>query len=335
MQLRKFQAQDIVDCPCNLTFLHRLGGPSEIFLEGKDTQRTRVFVTLLHANEPSGLNAILQYLQSKQTPATNSVFIIASVNAALTAPVFFHRMLPGTADLNRCFSVPPANLQGALAQAILAGIHQYSPELIIDMHNTSGDGPAFCVATKNTPDHATLAAYFSRRLIVTDIELGSLMEQDFGWPVITFEAGGSDTPQADISAFEGLSAVLTTEPVFKDNQSSPEQKLDLLTHPRRLELCDNFSIAYDHDEQLNFDLTLAQNIEHFNFGITPAHTVLGWTHHEIGNILTLDEHKHTLDEFFSVENSQLVTKKALRLFMVTTRADIARSDCLFYFIAAD
>ena len=82
-------------------FLQILGQPACIELEGKDRSRTRALVTLLHGNEPSGLEAIFEWIKSRETPAVNIVCIIASVEAALTELVFSYRVLPGKRDLNR------------------------------------------------------------------------------------------------------------------------------------------------------------------------------------------------------------------------------------------
>ena len=52
-------------------FLGMLGGPTLIRLAGRDGSRTRVVTTLLHANEPSGVRAVLRYLREGERPATD------------------------------------------------------------------------------------------------------------------------------------------------------------------------------------------------------------------------------------------------------------------------
>ena len=88
------------------TFLAQLPGPTVIHVDGEDRARTRVIVTLLHANEPSGLKAIHQLLRQGIKPVVNLKLFIVSVGAAKTPPLFTHRMLPGKRDLNRCFRAP-------------------------------------------------------------------------------------------------------------------------------------------------------------------------------------------------------------------------------------
>ena len=101
------------------SFLRGLDGPACLFLSGQDSGHTRALVTLLHGNEPSGAMALHRWLQSGQHPAVNVVCIVASVAAALAAPLFSHRMLPRARDLNRCFRPPFDDAQGALAEEIL------------------------------------------------------------------------------------------------------------------------------------------------------------------------------------------------------------------------
>lgn len=326
LTLRQFHARELASIPLFDDFISTLGGPCEIVFDGEDNTRTRVVVTLLHGNEPSGLRALFRLLKNPLSPATRVVFIVASVTAALTAPLFYYRMLPGQRDLNRCFSDPPKSMQGALATAIKDRISDYNPEAVIDVHNTSGSGPAFCVITQHKSEYVSLASHFCQRVIVTDIQLGSLMEQDFGCPIITFEAGGSQDNVADESAYEGIARFVTAQDVLIQ-----QQNMEVLNRPRRLELRDDNHVAYSTENHPQVALTLRSDIECFNFGTTPTGTVLGWLNAPLEQVLKLDSLQGYLRDCFEAQEGQLLTRKPLHLFMVTTRADIAKSDCLFYF----
>lgn len=296
-------------------------------LQGLDNTRTRVVVTLLHANEPSGLKALHRLLCDPQPLATRTVFILASVTAACTTPVFSHRMLPGQRDLNRCFNGPFDDMQGQLAFAVKTTVASYQPEAVIDLHNTSGSGPAFSVALQSDEKHLGLASHFCHKLIHTDIRLGSLMEQAFDCPVITIEAGGAQDPEADERAYLGLLSFLQAE-----NPFARKRKVHLLYHPRRLELCDRASIGYASAWNASHDLTLNQNLETLNFGVTEAGQRLGWMQTPLEDVLKLDDDMQEVSDYFACTDGQLITKKPLQLFMVTTNARIAKSDCLFYFV---
>ncbi len=307
--------------------LHHMSGPTVIQLDGEQPDRCRVVVTLLHGNEPSGLAAIHRFLSQKLIPKTRVYFVFASVAAAKTPPTYLHRMLPGHRDLNRCFDGPLTDVQGQLASSIKEYIVSLAPEAIVDVHNTSGSGPAFCVSAVHTAAHLALSSHFVKRTIFTDIRLGSIMEQDFGCPIVTVEAGGAQDSEADENAFCGLKSFLSADQPFE-----MQQEMEVLLHPRRLELQDGASIGYSNQPNPDWDLTLFANIEGFNFGVTPAKQPLGWLHKPLKSVLKLDQREDTLEAFFKSQNGLLVTQQPLKLFMVTTRADIAASDCLFYFV---
>jgi hypothetical protein len=313
-------------------FLNFLSGPTVIHVTGKLSERCRVIVTLLHGNEPSGLKAIHKLLCEQYTPAVNTKFIIASVVAARTEPVFKYRMLPNQHDLNRCFSNNERDLQSLLASAIMEEVRTYKPEAIIDLHNTSGSGPAFSVSVSNSDQHLAIAAHFTHRMILTDLRLGSIMEQQLGGPIVTIEAGGAHDDEADITALKGIKSFLSAGDVFKQ-----KQYVEQLHNPRRLELKASSSIAYAQAYIPDTSITMRQDIERLNFGTTKANQVLGWLSDNKLDPLRLDTVDGNVGDYFTVEGTPqegytFKTKCPLTLFMVTTRVDIASTDCLFYFI---
>jgi hypothetical protein len=312
------------------TFLARLGGPSVLHIQGLQKNRCRVVVTLLHGNEPSGLRAIYQLVQSGVTPITNIKVIVGSVSAARTPPLFSHRMLPGHRDLNRCFNGPEHDLQGQLARAISEQIKEFSPEAVVDVHNTSGSGPSFCVSICNDHQHISLASFFSGRFIQTDIRLGSLMEQDFGCPIITVEAGGAEDPEADNNAYNGLKSFFLSENLFVNDCN-----IELLNCPRRLELQSDAKLIFSEQIEKDAHVTIRQDIERYNFGITLPTEILGWTEDDTLQCFKLDKTDIPVTEFFTVHNRQLQTTQPLKFFMVTTKAEIAKTDCLLYFVKVD
>ena len=309
------------------SFLSRLGGPSVLTFPGRDVSRCRVVVTLLHGNEPSGLRAVLALAQQQFVPAVTCHVIVASTAAAATPPWFSHRMLPELQDLNRCFSEKGSGGQYRLAQAIKLTIISLEPECVIDLHNTSGSGPDFSVSIHDSLAHQALASYFTSWMIVTDIRLGSLMEQSLGCPIVTIEAGGASDAAADNTAYRGLVRLFSA-----DDAGVQESDISVLLQPRRLELKSGYSIAYMDGSDSATDVCLRTDIETLNFGSTAAGTHLGWIRSNSLTPLTLDTGETGLSRYFSVEDHCLYTTERLRLFMVTTNADIARSDCLFYFI---
>ncbi len=324
----------------HLDFLKRLGNPCYIETGDCRSRAPVIITTLLHGNEVSGLKAIHSLLRDDFTFDNPVVFIIASVSAALTEPVFMHRMLKGQVDLNRCFgkttvATEKPNPQFILAKAISDLIVQYQPKSVVDIHNTSGSGPAFAVIAESSisnssntkDDYIDLASHFSERVIVTDICLGALMEMDFNCPIITFEAGGTLDSQSDYHAEQGIINLLNT-----DKDGNKFGNLDVLSCPRRVMLKQQYTLIYTSELVNDIDLCLRGDIEHFNFAHTPAHTHIGWTNKDIDALLKTDSEAIKASEIFYSENDMLYTKKQIMMFMITTRADIAATDCLFYFV---
>lgn len=313
-------------------FLINLGGATAIFLEGENTETTRVLCTLLHGNEPSGTRAVYDYLHSGQRPCTNAVFILASVDAATTQPYFSNRMLPGKRDLNRCFKPPFEDEQGQLAKDILGLINELQPECVVDMHNTSGSGPAFGVAIKEDTLHIALTSLFTNDLIVTDLRLGALMElseQDV--PTVTIECGGPNDRSSEIIAQEGLQRLLSATSIFEDTGESYPVKI--YHNPIRLETIGDAEVAYGKMTS-GAVITLPEQAEKFNYGTLTQDECIGNLSASGFISLSAKDHngKERLAEFFEERDGGLYPKHPLKVFMVTNNPFIARTDCLFYFI---
>jgi len=317
-------------------FLQFLGGPACLFLEGKDTTRTRAFVTLLHGNEPSGAIALFRWLKSGQGPAVNIVCIVASVEAALESPRFSNRMLPGKRDLNRCFRPPFEGSQGEMAEEILEILRMHHPEAVIDMHNTSGSGPSFGVCTHMDRQHDALVSIFTQRLIVSNLSLGALMDiSEHSYPTVTVEVGGRLDDEAHELAYEGICRYFKAETVLA--QGDTDWGLELLCDPIRLELNAGVSLTYAERASDHYDITLSPNIEHHNFGSVSVDTQLGWTtglEHELFSAQD-SSGRCAVSKLVRVEEGRLYAAQALKLFMITNNAAIAQSDCLFYAVADD
>ncbi|OFI35348.1 hypothetical protein BFC17_15035 [Alteromonas lipolytica] len=312
----------------SIAFLQQLNGPAVIFVPGK-TRRKRAITTLLHGNEPSGFQALHRLLKEGFEPYADTTFIVVSAIAALHEPLFTHRALPGERDINRCFKPPYSDRPGLLAKLVLDYLVDLAPEAILDVHNTSGSGPAFSVASRLSAQHSALASHFTRWFIHTDIQLGSLMEVPFCCPVVTIESGGAQDELATINAYNGLRSFLSVQDIF-----TPRQDVELLEHPKRLEIHGQASLAYAERPVFGANVTIRQDIEQRNFGITRPGDVLGWVDHcRLEHFRLSGQRKNEyLGDYFCADNSELTVTRPLKFFMVTTRSDIAKSDCLLYFV---
>ncbi|WDE12177.1 succinylglutamate desuccinylase/aspartoacylase domain-containing protein [Thalassomonas haliotis] len=314
------------------TFLLSLAGPTVIDITGQDASRCRVITSLLHGNEPSGFIAIHRWLTSEtRKPATNIRFIIASTEAACLSPLFSHRYMPGGKDLNRCFGSRENSGYYLRARLIADAINRVSPEIVVDLHNTSGSGPAFAACHGINANVLSLTSFFCETIILSAIRLGALLEQDFSCPTITVECGGCNDELAHELAYEGICHILTCETTRYFHQ---EREVEVVYQPHRLRLKGDINLSYGGQYSGAPGLTLKAAIEQYNFTGARRGEVLGWLDHlGLDNLQLTDEQgKDIIGEYFSVSGHQLLCATEMRIFMATAIRDIAINDCLFYVI---
>ena len=318
-----------------LEWLDRMHKPTVVRVAGRDRTRTRAMATLLHGNEPSSLFALHRWLLEQHTPEVNMLFLIGGVFPAKIPPTFSRRQLPGGRDLNRCFKEPFEGEEGRIAEAMLAELHNAQPECLLDVHNTSGTGPAFAVTITNDAAHQALASLYTERLIMTDLRLGALMEyseQDV--PTVTIECGGAQDEHAHQLAYEGLVRYTSGADVLSLKKA--EWDVVVLRNPIRVELAPEASIEYRLEPSGRADITLPPDIEHRNFGTVAPGEPLGWVGEKGLGVLTAIGHNRTenVEKVLRVKNGQIYPAQAIKTFMITTNPLIAKSDCLFYAVKA-
>lgn len=317
-----------------MEFLRSLPGPTHIHVHGKNRQRSRAVSTLLHGNEPSGLFAIHEVLKQKIRPLIDMHFFILNVDAAKQSPGFIYRMLPNHKDLNRCFQAPfDDSEEDELAQALLGELTRLAPESLIDVHNTSGSSPSFGVTTFMDELHDSLVSLFTPRMIVTDLRLGALMEvSDAMMPTVTIECGGAQDKESNLLATEGLIRYMTLDDVLGNDHS--EMTLEFFHNPIRMELVEGSDIAFGDHLLVRGGVTLLPDIENYNFGYVEPGNLLGFVSGELAANLSARKinGEQCVSEYFQLDGERLYPSQRLKLFMVTSNPEIARKDCLFYFV---
>jgi len=221
-----------------------------------------------------------------------------------------------------------------IAEAMLAILHDEKPEALIDIHNTSGSGPSFAVTITNDTKHRALTSLFTQRLIHTDLRLGAIMEfSENDVPTVTIECGGAQDDEAHELAYEGIKRFTSEDNVLTEQET--DWGLELLENPIRIELKEDVTIAFAEKAKVDTDITLPPSIENHNFGIILPDQPLGWLGERglacfvVKNTLGEDKLSKVLRE----EAGVLYVAQPIRAFMITTNADIAKSDCLFYAVA--
>lgn len=317
---------------CAGEMLERLGGPALVRVSGRDDARCRVVVTLLHGNEPSGLEAVHAWLRTRRQPAVGAVFVIAAVAAALQEPRYSHRMLPGGRDLNRCFAGPFDDRDGALAAAILAEIETSAAECVVDIHNNTGHNPAYAIATRIAPHELRLASLFARRFVHSDLRLGSLMEAVTDIPCVTVECGRVGDPNAAEVARAGIDRLLSLDRLEAIGGPAPE--MEILESLVRVRARAGVRLAIGGAAVVQADLTISSDIDRHNFTAIPAGTVLGWVGGADWPIEACDATGRDIAaDLFAVDGGALVAKRGWIPIMMTIDPLIALQDCLFYIVA--
>jgi hypothetical protein len=314
-------------------FLAALGGPALLRVAGRDRSRARGVATLLHGNEPSGLRALHGWLRSGAVPAVDLVCFVGAVDAALRPPGFAHRMLPGNADLNRCFAPPFAGPEGEVAREALRLLRGLGCEALVDLHNNTGHNPAYAVATHADAAVLALAALFGERLIVSDLQLGTLTEATSGdFPSVTIECGRAGDPAADRAAFAGLCRYAALDRI--DARAGQGPSLTILEHPVRVCARPEVRLAFGNAPVAGADLTLTGDIDRHNFELLLPGVPVGWVHAKAGWPLeargaTGGEVSH---EWFELRDGLLETRLPAVPIMMTLDVAVAKSDCLFYLV---
>ncbi|MDX2088820.1 MAG: succinylglutamate desuccinylase/aspartoacylase family protein [Kofleriaceae bacterium] len=310
-------------------FLDELEVPTVFHVPGHDRARSRVVAGLIHGNEPSGLRAIHRYLRSGEIPAVDAWLFVGNVASARTAPRFSHRMLPGRRDLNRCFRPPFRELDGQIAEHVLGMLREVRPELVVDLHNNTGRNPAYAVGGA-LDERLDLAALFCDRFVCSNLNLGTFTEAFTELaPSVTIECGRVGDPQADATAYAGLLRLMRTQALVS---TYGREHMMILEEPVRVCLRPELSLAFGARADPRACVTLDLEIDRHNFEVVAEGTRFGWIAR--GVPWPFDARDESGAEvsarWLEISQEAIVSRRSFVPFMMTTHAEIARVDCLFY-----
>lgn len=314
-------------------WLAALGGPTVLRVPGRDRRRARGLATLLHGNEPSGLRALHAWLRTGAVPAVDLVCFVGAVDAALAPPGFAHRMLPGRPDLNRCFLPPFTGADGEVAGEALRLFREAGCDALLDLHNNTGHNPPYGVAASADAARLQLTALFARRLIVSDLRLGTLTEatsEDF--PSLTIECGRAGDAAADRVAHEGLARYAALDAI--ETRRPPAAPVAILDEPVRVCARPDVRLAFADAPVPGADLTLAGDIDRHNFELLLPGVPVGWVaRHDCWPLEARGaDGREVSRDWFALRDGLLETRRAAVPIMMTVDAAVAKSDCLFYLV---
>ncbi len=243
-------------------------------------------------------------------------------------------MRPGQRDLNRCFRGPFDDDNGRVAAAILAATDNVELDAVLDVHNTSGNNPDFVIVGVEDAVHTALASSFSSRLLAWRLQLGTLAEVFEGrCPALTLEAGTAHSAAADAIAADAVWRFATMQNIeAPPSSSTPTMYRD----PMRVRLRPDVTIAFGDAAASAADVVCDADVDRSNFVDVAAGTVIATVRGGYEGLPfvvdggDLRSGPDLADRLFVRVGDSVRTTTTLVPMMMTTNADVARSDCLMY-----
>ena len=316
---RQVLPEGLLDCPA-AGLLDALGGPTLFDLSRGLPDP--LFVTVLqHGNETSGWDAVRAFLHGGSTPPM--LLYVANVAAASAG----RRTLPGQRDFNRAWNggdTPEARL----ARQVTDAARQARPRLAVDIHNNTGANPHYSVLTDLGPRCLGAAAAFSRLALLAQHRDGIQTERFAKFcPAITIEAGIVSDPASAARAADYLTRAVRW-------RAAPEATFsDLTVYRNQVRIVIEET---DADFASPARLLLREDLEQYNFACLEA-----------GNLFARRDGSATgtglravdvtgadlTDFYFEICDAEVRLRQPVYLSMYTRDIDIARQDCLCYFMS--
>ncbi len=310
--------------------------PTLVRVPGRGDQAPRAISCLLHGDESTGLEAVLQVLRRQRTYAFDLYVVIGNARAAAASPGFAHRFLDDQEDFNRVWGLgEPTTAQRLAADAILERLQAAGLEALVDVHNNSGNNPFYAIATRDEPRDLNLATLFTSTLLRWDLAANTLMEAlADDTAAIAVECGLPGRPESLAFAVDGLRRYLGEPPLPRDRVV---RDFDLLGGLRKVTIRPEvrFRFGRHADDRVDgdeVDFVVAADADLVNFVEVPAGHVLGHVRRGAG----LPLHAVAADgtdvtaAHFAVEEDRVVTTVPTTPVMMTRTVAAARKDCLFY-----
>jgi succinylglutamate desuccinylase/aspartoacylase family protein len=334
--------------------LEALGGvPALIRIPAASTAarpRARLVSCLLHGNEPSGFEAVLELLRRGERFPFDLWVLIGNVRAATEDGLYAHRHLDDQEDFNRVWGVESlSNEQRRAAAAILAELRDADLEAAIDLHNNSGRNPYYAILTQPGPAGERLAALCADTVVLWRLEAHTLMEALAPMcPAVSVECGaphladGAEFASGVVhrfltaDGFDGSGTVngtSTSTSTSTGNGAGAAAPVRMVGTDHRVTVRPGVVFSFGGIVGGDTDLVIVPGLDCYNFGVMPAGRAIG--HVRAGASMPLVARDMTgrdvTDSLFEIrsDGGLVVTREVMPLMMTTT-VQQARRDCLFY-----
>lgn len=309
-----------------------LGGPTLFHLPGRDP-RPLFLSCLLHGNEPTGWQALIQLLDSyaqRALPRSMSV-LVGNVEAAAQGL----RALPGQADFNRIWpnaagQPADASAEAAMMAEVVQLMRSRGVVASIDIHNNTGENPHYGCLNALDPHAVALAGAFSAIALYFTYPTGVQTMAFLGHcPGITIECGKPGW-QAGIDH-----ATAFLETCLRHDFDTPP-----VNAPQPVVYQTAATVRFPGDRSFGFgeasaaDFVLNADIEQMNWRSLPAGTEIGrFRSAQAQGPVVLDLHgQDTGGRWLKRAGERLVTTTLLTPAMLTRDPAVIRADCLCYLL---
>lgn len=281
-----------------------LGGPTLFDLRKPEASPLFVSV-LLHGNETSGWDAVRRLVD--EMSATSVLLFVGNVAAARQGT----RSMPGGLDFNRVWDGGDTP-EAAIADQVTAFAATAQPYLAVDVHNNTGDNPAYAVVTDTRRRTLSVARAFASRALLTAQPEGFLSRRfaDF-CTAVTVEVGMPQDAMSTERATSFLSRLLTSPTAPDDDPAD----LALFETTARVLLADGAVID--------------PSVQRFNFRPAPAGTALTRSGPLVAEDASGDD---VTDAYLVREDGAMVLRRRTHIAMYTGSEESARLDCLCYLL---
>jgi hypothetical protein len=300
--------------------------------------KARFVSCLLHGNEPSGFQAMVEVLRSGERFPFDLWVLIGNVRAATEQGLYAHRHLDDQEDFNRVWGLGPADTdQRRTAAAILAELREAHLEAAIDIHNNSGRNPFYAIVTQLTPAGRRLAALCADTALLWRLRAHTLMEALAPLcPAVSVECGA---PHGDGTAFASgvvhrfLSADDLSAPDDVAAGADPALTAGLIATDLRVTVRPEVGFSFGTELADGDDLVIEPGLDRFNFQPMPALETIGrvapgapmpFCATDMDGADLTDRLLH-----ITPDGRVVVVNDVVPLMMTTTVVQ-TRRDCLFY-----
>jgi hypothetical protein len=306
--------------------------------------RARLVSCLLHGNEPSGFEAMVEVLRRGDRFPFDLWVLIGNVRAATELGLFAHRRLDDQEDFNRVWDVDPTTVDRSdtrqCAAAILDELRGADLEAAVDIHNNSGRNPYYSVLTQITPEGQRLGALCADLALFWRLRAHTLMEALAPiCPAVSVECGRADDGEGTAYAMSVVHRFLTAEEGF--TRTPPAGTADGLPAPRMIatEHCitvrPEATFSFGPELAPGDDLTIMPGLDAYNFSVLPASQAIA--HVAPGRAAPMPllaigpTGVDVTDQLFRIDGGGRVvlTHDVVPIMMTTTVLQTQR-DCLFY-----